>query len=349
MWTAEGAVLIDPAAHGGHRETDLAMLALFGCPFSTRCSADISRCRRLRTAGGTGSGCTSCTRCWPTWCCSAAATRARRRRPRVARWRWTAVMSLCDSRLTTTDAERATSRHSARSASSASSGPSSCAYSVVTWLSSRYTRVLPTMTGQRSAVQNSSDSSAYWPPPAARRRGLGRDTGVVQGDRARGRAFHRIVHMRGHTRRHRRVRIRNRAEHQNACARASQPLHQPGQAVQPRLVIGTKPKSAPYRRDMSSTISRAAPSPAARGSPRHCSHSVNFRPRYGLLIGRSCNGHSTLLIVSNRQCRSCAIGSSAGCHIAACESRPAPPSSATRHHPTRTRAARHPATTARIR
>lgn len=32
VWTAAGAVLIDPAAHGGHRETDLAMLALFGCP-----------------------------------------------------------------------------------------------------------------------------------------------------------------------------------------------------------------------------------------------------------------------------------------------------------------------------
>jgi fructosamine-3-kinase len=32
MWTAGGAVLIDPAAHGGHRETDLAMLALFGGP-----------------------------------------------------------------------------------------------------------------------------------------------------------------------------------------------------------------------------------------------------------------------------------------------------------------------------
>ena len=31
-WTPQGAVLIDPAAHGGHRETDLAMLALFGCP-----------------------------------------------------------------------------------------------------------------------------------------------------------------------------------------------------------------------------------------------------------------------------------------------------------------------------
>jgi fructosamine-3-kinase len=32
MWTRDGVVLIDPAACGGHRETDLAMLALFGCP-----------------------------------------------------------------------------------------------------------------------------------------------------------------------------------------------------------------------------------------------------------------------------------------------------------------------------
>ncbi len=32
LWTPAGAVLIDPAAHGGHRETDLAMLSLFGCP-----------------------------------------------------------------------------------------------------------------------------------------------------------------------------------------------------------------------------------------------------------------------------------------------------------------------------
>lgn len=32
MWTTAGVVLIDPAAHGGHRETDLAMLHLFGCP-----------------------------------------------------------------------------------------------------------------------------------------------------------------------------------------------------------------------------------------------------------------------------------------------------------------------------
>jgi len=32
LWSVDGVVLIDPAAHGGHRETDLAMLALFGCP-----------------------------------------------------------------------------------------------------------------------------------------------------------------------------------------------------------------------------------------------------------------------------------------------------------------------------
>ncbi|MFC0646577.1 fructosamine kinase family protein [Cellulomonas phragmiteti] len=32
VWTPGGATLIDPAAHGGHRETDLAMLALFGLP-----------------------------------------------------------------------------------------------------------------------------------------------------------------------------------------------------------------------------------------------------------------------------------------------------------------------------
>lgn len=33
LWGLDGQVwLIDPAAHGGHRETDLAMLHLFGCP-----------------------------------------------------------------------------------------------------------------------------------------------------------------------------------------------------------------------------------------------------------------------------------------------------------------------------
>lgn len=34
LWGADDLVwLVDPAAHGGHRETDLAMLALFGVPF----------------------------------------------------------------------------------------------------------------------------------------------------------------------------------------------------------------------------------------------------------------------------------------------------------------------------
>lgn len=36
MTTAAGCVLIDPAAQGGHGETDLAMLALFGFPMLTR-------------------------------------------------------------------------------------------------------------------------------------------------------------------------------------------------------------------------------------------------------------------------------------------------------------------------
>ena len=36
MWTPEGAVLIDPAAQGGHAEEDLAALAVFGCPHYER-------------------------------------------------------------------------------------------------------------------------------------------------------------------------------------------------------------------------------------------------------------------------------------------------------------------------
>ena len=36
LWTVQEAVLIDPAAHGGHREADLAMLALFGAPHLDR-------------------------------------------------------------------------------------------------------------------------------------------------------------------------------------------------------------------------------------------------------------------------------------------------------------------------
>lgn len=36
LYDAAGAVLIDPAAHGGHRITDLAMLALFGTAYLER-------------------------------------------------------------------------------------------------------------------------------------------------------------------------------------------------------------------------------------------------------------------------------------------------------------------------
>ena len=36
LWSGGRGWLIDPAAHGGHRETDLAMLALFGAPYLDR-------------------------------------------------------------------------------------------------------------------------------------------------------------------------------------------------------------------------------------------------------------------------------------------------------------------------
>jgi fructosamine-3-kinase len=40
LWGNDGRVwLVDPAAHGGHRETDLAMLALFGLPHLARVTA----------------------------------------------------------------------------------------------------------------------------------------------------------------------------------------------------------------------------------------------------------------------------------------------------------------------
>ena len=32
IWSPEGAILIDPASHAGHRESDLAQLAVFGAP-----------------------------------------------------------------------------------------------------------------------------------------------------------------------------------------------------------------------------------------------------------------------------------------------------------------------------
>lgn len=47
VWTPHGAVCIDPAAHGGHRETDLALLALFGCPHLDAIVDGYQRCQPL--------------------------------------------------------------------------------------------------------------------------------------------------------------------------------------------------------------------------------------------------------------------------------------------------------------
>ncbi len=50
MWAQGRAWLVDPAAHGGHRETDLAMLALFGAPYLDRILAAYTEAAPL--AGG---------------------------------------------------------------------------------------------------------------------------------------------------------------------------------------------------------------------------------------------------------------------------------------------------------
>ncbi|MEO8749514.1 MAG: fructosamine kinase family protein [Allobranchiibius sp.] len=47
MWTPDGVVLIDPSAHGGHRESDLAALGLFGCPQLERILAAYDECAPL--------------------------------------------------------------------------------------------------------------------------------------------------------------------------------------------------------------------------------------------------------------------------------------------------------------
>ncbi|MFI0723396.1 fructosamine kinase family protein [Streptomyces sp. NPDC021224] len=53
LWGADGEVrLIDPAAHGGHRETDLAMLRLFGCPHLDRVLAAYAEAAPLAPGAG---------------------------------------------------------------------------------------------------------------------------------------------------------------------------------------------------------------------------------------------------------------------------------------------------------
>lgn len=48
VWTTAGAVLVDPAAHGGHPLTDLAMLDLFGLPHLGRVLAAYAEASGLR-------------------------------------------------------------------------------------------------------------------------------------------------------------------------------------------------------------------------------------------------------------------------------------------------------------
>lgn len=48
LFSRDGAVLIDPAAHAGHRESDLAMLQLFGFPHHDRLLAGYQRTAPLR-------------------------------------------------------------------------------------------------------------------------------------------------------------------------------------------------------------------------------------------------------------------------------------------------------------
>ena len=76
LWGPDGAAcVIDPAAHGGHRETDLAMLALFGLPHLPRVlDAYDEAAPARRRLGGPGRRCTSCSRCSCTPACSAAGT-----------------------------------------------------------------------------------------------------------------------------------------------------------------------------------------------------------------------------------------------------------------------------------
>jgi fructosamine-3-kinase len=47
LFTAAGVVLIDPAAHGGHGLTDLAMLHLFGAPYLERITAAYAEAAEL--------------------------------------------------------------------------------------------------------------------------------------------------------------------------------------------------------------------------------------------------------------------------------------------------------------
>ena len=75
VWGAEGrGWVIDPAAHGGHRETDLAMLALFGLPHLARVLEAYEQASPLAEGWESRQGLHQLFRSWCTRACSAAGT-----------------------------------------------------------------------------------------------------------------------------------------------------------------------------------------------------------------------------------------------------------------------------------
>ncbi|MEK8108873.1 fructosamine kinase family protein [Micromonospora sp. M12] len=81
------AWLVDPAAHGGHRETDLAQLALFGgIPYLDRVLAAYQEVWPLAAAGATGCPCTNCICCSCTPRSSVAVTAMWSSRPPGPSW-----------------------------------------------------------------------------------------------------------------------------------------------------------------------------------------------------------------------------------------------------------------------
>ena len=80
LWSGGSGWLIDPAAHGGHRETDLAMLTLFGAPYLDLDPEEPTPSNRQRwqRGGGCASRCISSIRCSCMCACSALPTGMRR-------------------------------------------------------------------------------------------------------------------------------------------------------------------------------------------------------------------------------------------------------------------------------
>ena len=117
------------------------------------------------------------------------------------------------------------------------------------------------MTGQRLVVQNSSVRSAYCPPPALVAAASAAMPGWLTAVDRGGEQAVDVIEVAGQADRHHRVRIRDRPEHQHLGTGAAQLLHEAGQAVDPRRVVGRETRQptvlpVPYPRHMLTTTSR---------------------------------------------------------------------------------------------